>query len=573
MDSEKCTTQVTLGDTKTKALIDTGANISVINKNSLSTTTYADKALNPSHVKQVLAANGNHVKVLGKISIDVTIGSRSFTQTFHVLDQLHHNLILGFDFMKTHGAFLNFGNCTLELNDNPNIAVGSITLNSGLVRTKKAVTIPSNSETLIGVSVSKQSNNSTVLLEPLEAYIHSLQKLVVAKCLVKVQNGKAMLKILNPTPSDVRIQAHKIIAKISSVDTNAIYSLDDVTPNVSSVSNCDETSSTSKASDSSGLTFDLQNSCLSPQEKQRLLTFLQANKSIFATSLKELGCTHLYKHHIDTIPGARRSHPYRQTSKVRADQDRQVSELKDIGIIEPSTSNWASPVVMCFKKSEEMRMAIDYRKLNAVTVPQTFPLPHIDSVFDAIGEAKAQYFSCVDLKSGFHRVPLTEESKHKSAFITQTGVYQFTRMPFGLMNSPITFQAMMSHVLRGLNWKYVLVYVDDILIFLRTFQEHLNHLSQVFDRLHHANLKLHPQKCNFAVNEIKFLGYIISRDGVKVDPEKTSAINKVPVPQTQKQLRSVLGMANFYRRFIKNYSKIVSPLHALLHKDKPIKLK
>lgn len=106
MDSEKCTTQVTLGDTKTKALIDTGAN-----KNFLSTTTYADKALNPSHVKQVLAANGNHVKVLGKISIDVTIGSRSFTQTFHVLDQLHHNLILGFDFMKTHGAFLNFGNC------------------------------------------------------------------------------------------------------------------------------------------------------------------------------------------------------------------------------------------------------------------------------------------------------------------------------------------------------------------------------------------------------------------------------------------------------------------------------
>lgn len=204
--------------------------------------------------------------------------------------------------MKTHGAFLNFGNCTLELNDNPNIVVGSITLNSGLVRTKKAVTIPSNSETLIGVSVSKQSNNSTVLLEPLEAYIPSLQKLVVAKCLIKVQNGKAMLQILNPTPSDVRIQAHKIIAKISSVDTNAIYSLDDVTPNVS---NCDEQSSTSKASDSSGLTFDLQNSCLSPQEKQKLLTFLQANKSIFATSLKELGCTHLYKHHIDTIPGAR----------------------------------------------------------------------------------------------------------------------------------------------------------------------------------------------------------------------------------------------------------------------------
>ncbi|CAG2230183.1 Retrovirus-related Pol polyprotein from transposon gypsy,Retrovirus-related Pol polyprotein from transposon opus [Mytilus edulis] len=159
----------------------------------------------------------------------------------------------------------------------------------------------------------------------------------------------------------------------------------------------------------------------------------------------------------------------------------------------------------------------------------------MESVFDAIGENKAKYFSSLDLKSGYYQVPLTEESKPKTAFITQTGVYQFKRMSFGLMNAPITFQAMMSDVLRGLNWKFVLVYVDDILVFSKNFQDHLNHLSQVFERLKHANLKLHPDKCHFAMKEIKFLGHYISQDGVKADPEKTRAVNEFPVPKTQKQ--------------------------------------
>lgn len=141
-------------------------------------------------------------------------------------------------------------------------------------------------------------------------------------------------------------------------------------------------------------------------------------------------------------------------------------------------------------------------------------------------------------------------------------------MPYGLTNTPISFQTLMSNVLRGLNWKSVFVYVDDILIFSSSFDEHLQHLAQVFDRLKNANLKLQPTKCHFAVKEVTFLGHVISRKGVSVDPEKTKAVSEFPIPKTPKQVRSFLGMANYCRRFILNFAKIATPLNALLNKDK-----
>ncbi|CAC5404335.1 Retrovirus-related Pol polyprotein from transposon 297,Retrovirus-related Pol polyprotein from transposon opus,Retrovirus-related Pol polyprotein from transposon 17.6 [Mytilus coruscus] len=166
---------------------------------------------------------------------------------------------------------------------------------------------------------------------------------------------------------------------------------------------------------------------------------------------------------------------------------------------------------------------------------------------------------------------MDDETRHKSAFITRNGVYEFLRMPFGLKNAPISFQQLMSNVLRGLNWQFVLVYVDDILVLSRSFEEHLSHLEQVFTRLRDANLTLKPSKCLFAAKEVKYLGHIISKEGItciKVDPEKTKAISTFPVPTRQKQVRSFLGMCNYYRRFVDSYSKITTPLNGLLKKER-----
>lgn len=199
-----------------------------------------------------------------------------------------------------------------------------------------------------------------------------------------------------------------------------------------------------------------------------------------------------------------------------------------------------------------MRFCVDYRRLNSVTEPECFPLPRLEDVFDTIGNSKAKIFSVLDLRSGFWQIPLDPETKHKTAFVTHHGIFQFKR-------------------LQGLNWKFVLVYVDDILLFSDTFENHLHHLQLLFDRLRSANLKLKPSKCKFALQKVNYLGHIISKDEIEVNPEKIAVVKFFPKPKNQKQVRSFLGLCNYYRRFILGYSKITNPLNQLLHKNKPFK--
>lgn len=247
--------------------------------------------------------------------------------------------------------------------------------------------------------------------------------------------------------------------------------------------------------------------------------------------------------------------------------NRQLDEMLEADIIEESTSMWQSPVVMVKKKNGQLRFAVDYRKLNAVTKQHTFPLPRLEDVFDTIGISKANIFSTLDLASGFWQIPMDPETAHKSAFVTPTGVYQWKRMPFGLVNAPASFQALMTQVLRGLNWKFCLVYVDDILVFSNSFEQHIHHLHQIFSRLENAGLTLKPSKCSFALQKVHYLGHVITKDGVQVDVTKTDAVKSFPIPKCTKDVRSFLGLCNYYRKFIKNYSTIISPLTSLLRKE------
>ncbi|MES9903532.1 MAG: reverse transcriptase domain-containing protein, partial [Sedimenticola sp.] len=316
------------------------------------------------------------------------------------------------------------------------------------------------------------------------------------------------------------------------------------------------------------LGISLDDSDLSPDQKQSLLTFIGKNRDVFAKDTSELGCTNLHHHRIETGDAApQRQRFYRTSPQVNDEIGKHIDDMLQNEIIEPSDSVWTSPVVMIKKKDNSFRFCIDYRRLNNVTVPINFPLPRLECIFDTIGNANAKVFTVLDLKSGFHQIPLDDETKHKTAFISRHGTFQFRRLSFGLMNAPMSFQMVMSKVLQGLNWKCALVYIDDILLFSANFTEHLDLLGNVFDRLRQANLKLHPLKCQFATRKVEYLGHILSRDGVEVNPSKIQVVKEYPAPKTAKQVRQFLGLTNYYRRFVKDYSKITSPLNKLLRKD------
>ena len=231
-------------------------------------------------------------------------------------------------------------------------------------------------------------------------------------------------------------------------------------------------------------------------------------------------------------------------------------------IIEPSSSPWHCAVILVKKKSGEFRFAVDYRRLNSITKPQIFPLPRLDDMLDTIGETSAQYFSVLDMASGFWQILLDQETKHKSAFITHNGLNQFKTLPFGLSNAPMSFQIVMTEVLRGLNWKHVLRYIDDVLVLSRTLDEHLEHLQD-----------LKPSKCSFATKSVKYLGHQITRSGILVDSDKINAVRNFPTPKSLHDLRSFLELCNYYRRFVKNYSKISAPLNKLKNLQKDEKFK
>ena len=296
---------------------------------------------------------------------------------------------------------------------------------------------------------------------------------------------------------------------VTTIDPPPILSLSTSNPDSAN----DTQSHHSNSSSASKLQFDFSRSELSPEQKEILVSRLQNHRSSFAVDISALGKTNVCNHHIETVPGAKpvRRGPYYTTPANRKEIDRQVDEMIQNDIIEPSNSAWHSPVLLVKKPSGEFRFVVDYRDLNKSTVPMSFPLPQLGNVFDALGDSKAQWLSSLDLRSGFWQIGMEDSSKHKAAFITQSGVYEWKRMPFGLMNAPISFQTLITNVLRDINWKYVLCYIDDILIFSKTFEEHLEHIEEVLSRLRQANLKLHPSKCHFALKELKFLGHIITR--------------------------------------------------------------
>ncbi|CAF3827509.1 unnamed protein product [Rotaria sp. Silwood1] len=275
---------------------------------------------------------------------------------------------------------------------------------------------------------------------------------------------------------------------------------------------------------------DLSYSDLNDIQKAKLVTLIKQYPQVF---IEKLGRTHLVKHVIELQPGTQSANtqPYRLPPSKKAIVDQQLEEMLQAGHITPSHSPWASPIVLSPKKDGTLRFCVDYRKLNANTIRTAYPMPQVDDTLDSLREA---------------------------AFITHRGLYEFLVMPFGLSNAPATFQRLMDLILAGIKWQSCLVYIDDIVVFSSTFEQHLKDLSSVFDRLKTAGLTLKASKCDFCRKELKYLGHIITPDGIKPDPGLIDSVKLFPQPTRLKDIQSFLGLTGYYRKFIKDYAKIRS---------------
>ena len=307
---------------------------------------------------------------------------------------------------------------------------------------------------------------------------------------------------------------------------------------------------------------------LPTRERHQLQQLLYEFRDVFAQHEDDVGRTQLVQHQIKTTGPPIRVPARRQNPVVRAAEEAEIQKMLRQDIISPSQSPWASPIVMVRKKNGDSRLCIDYRQLNEQTIKDAHPLPRIDDSLEALHGAK--YFSTLDLKAGYWQVPVAPEDQEKTAFRTSSGqLYECRMMPFGLCNAPATFSRLMDHMLTGLKWEICLAYLDDLIVFSRTWEEHLDRLHQVLTRIRETGVKLQPSKCTLARDAVDFLGHTVSSRGIQPNPALLQAIRDIPAPGSIRDLRSFLGLTGYYRRFVPGYAKIAQPLTSLLQQGQP----
>ena len=308
---------------------------------------------------------------------------------------------------------------------------------------------------------------------------------------------------------------------------------------------------------------------ITKEEKTLMTDLFRSFDSAMSKGQFDVGETHLVKHPIDTgdaAPIALAAHRINQSQ--RDELWRQLQVLIEVGFIRESNSPWAAPIVLVKKKDGSWRLCIDHRELNKVTKKNATPLPRIDDISDHL--AGAQYFTSLDFCCGYHHVRLADDACEKTAFTTPFGLFEWTRMTFGLCNAPATFQQLMNRILKDALGKFVMCYLDDIIIYSKTFEQHLKNTQWVLSKVNEAGMKMKMSKCVAAARSITYLGSHISGDGVATDPEKVRAVTEwqFPLPD-ERAVKAFLGLVGYYRKFIKNFAHEAYPLTKLTRHGEP----
>ncbi|KRX24114.1 Retrovirus-related Pol polyprotein from transposon 17.6 [Trichinella nelsoni] len=511
----------------TNILIDTGSAVTLV-QSGIPTEPWRNGNL--------LAADGTHL----------TIGNQAFTHPVVIMENLVQQALLGRDFPRRFGCMLNIADAVLQINGESVRLVEATTARSKVdVIIEEDVTLAPFTECCVMARTTSADNchGPWFLKQRPEGRL----PVAVARDVVHPREGCVPVQLLNPSGDRVTIHRGKVVATIEVVDPLPL-----------------ERSPQTHAALPTAIEklLDEVAQRTTSEELDKLRALLTDFADIFSTYDGNIGRTTRTEHHINTGDAQSiRLCPRRIPWHFREQIDGLLTDMINKDIIEPSTSPWTASVVLVKKKDGNVRFCVDFWKLNLVTKKDSYPLPRIDGTIDTL--AGAEWFSTLDLTSGYGQVPVAKEDREKTAFCTPKGLYQFKVMPFGLCNAPATFQRVIDLTLTGLKWKKCLVYLDDIVIFGRTFQEHLNNLAEVLQRIRQYGLKLKPAKCRLCAKEIPFLGHIVSRDGVRTDPSKTEKVASWPTPTSTSEVRTFLGIASYYRQFVKSFASIARPLHRL----------
>ena len=538
----------------------------------------------------LIGANGSPIKERGKAVFQLKLGTYQMDIEARVAD-IEDDALLGYDVLKGRnekGAdiLLSKNKIVMDGVAIPCFQVGEKQQYARKVTVAEELIVPGQTEAIINVFVERQENDDKekvldYLLEPTEQFQERYQ-LKMASTLVDINMGTTCkVRVLNPFSQDIILRQDAEIAKAERIDkivtVVAEEETEEETGNNQSIrrlstlkkTEVKPTFTTAKEEDIPlhlKPLYEKSTKGKSSHEKEVVAGLLVKYSKTFSSDEWDIGLTNLAEHPINTGDAYPIKQRPRRVPLAHADEERKaIEDLLKKGVIQKSTSPWASPIVLVKKKSGAIRPCVDYRKVNNLVKPDGFPLPRIQDCLDAV--AGSCLFSSFDLTSGYFQIPLKKEDIQKSAFCCKYGQFEMTRMPFGLNNAASTFQRTMELALQGLQWITCLVYIDDIIVYASTFEQHIERVEEVLQRIEKAGLKLKPEKCNMLQTRVVFLGHVVSAEGVSPDPSNTAKVQQWPKPQNAKQVKQFVATGSYYRRFVKDFAKIAKPLTELTTKD------
>ena len=543
---------------KVNAIIDTASEATII-----SDEVYQELHTKPSKIRSFsLHGAGKEMYTKGHIlePTEFHLGLFSFRETLHVAP-IQDQMLIGLDFLKRHNAKINTSTGTLVLDDKrvvfaedyciPEVKVAKVTV-------QQKVVVPPMSVLQIPCKLSEQLNDYEIA--------PSVEGDLLVPHSVHSQNMYPVMSFVNCTDKGLTLGKDQVVGTAIEVDQ--------ICEPVSQDTEVVQVNKVNRIPDGEqqlpDFLKDLYNRSadnLSEVERQDIEKLLIKYQRAFSTNEFDLGSFNALEHTIDTGEAAPIKQRLRRTPLCFQDEEKEhLDKMIKAGVIEPSLSEWASPPVLVRKRDGSVRWCVDYRALNKVTKKCVFPLPIVEECTDSL--SGNFWFSKLDATAGYWQVPIKEEDKCKTAFLTKYGLFQFSKMSFGLCNAPSTFSRVMNLVLQGLHWQSVLAFLDDVLVLGQSFDQHLQNLSLVLERFIQYGIKLKPKKCELFRPEVEYLGRIIGRDGIRIKPEAVETMKKWDIPKSTKDVERFCGFANYHRNFIKDFALISEPLYRVTAKKK-----